>query len=183
MPYDDEELVPDLTPEEYAEIERQFLRDALLHVSLQLKSRAEAMEAHATIHRAVSQTIIESVIGGKRFIARIWDARTQGTHGQPCARIVYQRYEQAGEPRPIDPSGLLPTVFTAEELQNANAAAEEFSAWLQQHKPVAVKAAVQAFQEIGQRHQSQDDHFEFIFTLDHARLCLKFLRGEIDTWP
>jgi hypothetical protein len=183
MPYDDEELLPDLTPEEYTEIERQWYYGLMLHVAIQLHSRAQAMDDHAKIHRAVSKTIIDCVIGGKKFIAIIWDARTQGTHGEPCEAIVIRRYGEVGTPQPKDLSGKLPTVLTAEELQNANAAAEEFSVWLEQHKPVGLGAAVQAFQEIGSRHRSQDDQFEFVFTLEHARACLRFLRGEIASWP
>jgi hypothetical protein len=157
------------------ETEQEFLRQLILYLSLSLKERAERIVEHAEMHKEVSRTIIDSVINGKQHIAIIWDARTQGTHGMPCAQLVFRRYRQIGEVGPKDPSGKLPSVLTAEELRNANIAAEEFSAWLEQHKPVDARTAVQAFREIGQRHQSQDGQFEFIFTLDHAKACLKFL--------
>ena len=183
MPCDDDEFLSDLTPEEYAEIERQWYYGLMLHAALQLQARAQAMDDHASSHRAVSKTIIENVIGGERYIALIWDARTQGTHGDIFKAIVVRRYREAGEQLPKDASGKLPTVLTADELQNANAAAEEFTAWLAQYKPSTVKAAVQAFQAIGSHHRSQDDQFEFVFTLEHARACLRFLREEIAAWP
>jgi len=175
---DDEELLPDLTPEEYAEIERQWLHDALIHAALQLRARAQGMEDHASIHRAVSKTIIDSVINGKRFIAMIWDARTQGTHGEPCERLVIHRYIETGNVVPDKPSGLLPTVLTAEELANANAAAQEFEQWVLAHRPVDARAAATAFMEIGQRHQSRDQQIDFIMTLPMARMVLADLARE-----
>jgi len=158
--------------------EQQFLYELVLHASLSLRSRAEGMLAHADTHKAVSKTIIESVLGGKRYIAQIWDARTQGTHDVPCEHLIVARYRAADTPRPARLTGLLPGCLTAEELANANAAAHEFSAWLEVNKPVNAVAAIRKFQEIGSRYKSVDNDIQFIWTLDHARACLAWLAKE-----
>ena len=176
--YNDEELLPDLTPEENAELERQFYHGLMVHTALQLRARAQAMEDHAKIHRAVSKTIIESVIGGKRYIGIIWDGRTQGTHGILCEQLIIQRYDETETERPKDFSRNYSGCLTEEELANVNSAAQEFAVWLADHRPVYAGAAVNAFVEIGQRHQSTDHKLEFIMTLPIARMVLADLARE-----
>lgn len=158
--------------------DQEFLYQLTLHGSLMLQARAQGMIGHAKTHRAVSKVIIESVIGGNQYVGLIWDARTQGTHGIESEGLVIQRYESIGKGKPDKTNGLLPGCLTAEELANASNAAVEFSVWLQAHKPVAAIEAVRQFQAIGQKYQSTDHDFLFIWTLDHAKACLAWLEKE-----
>ena len=153
--------------------QQEFIRQLTIHTAVQLQSRAQAMIEHACTHQEVSQTIIECVIGGKKFMGMIWNARTEGTHGDTSQNIVLARYTEIERYAPKDPSGKLPSVLTDEELVNAIAAAREFKIWLHIHKPVIVNDAINAFIEIGRKHQSTDSAFEFIMTLDDARHILK----------
>jgi hypothetical protein len=158
--------------------ERDFLYGLMVYMSLALRSRAENMVAHAVTHKAVSKTIIDSVVDGKRFIALIWDARTQGTHGMPCEQLIIQRYSETETDQSANYHANLPGCLTVEELTNANAAAREFASWLEAHKHTNARDAIQVFREIGMHHQSTDNDVVFIWTLEHARACLAFLDSE-----
>lgn len=169
-------MIPLLDPTN-EEIEA-FYRQVMLHASMDLRTRAQEMQLHASTHSVVSKVIVESIIGGKQFIAMIWDARTLGTHGMPCKQLVISRYDTTGTPRPKKTDGMLSSCLTVDELKNANLAAMEFSTWLNDNKPVNTLDAIGKFQEIGARYQSTDTDVVFIWTLEHARACLTWLDKE-----
>ena len=164
------------TAEDEAEWDRLHFYGMALDAALAIRPRAQGMADHADRYGVTSQTIIECVVNGEEYIARIWDARTQGTHGKVCRQLTIERYDSTKTPRPANPSGKLPGCLTAEELQNANKAAAEFDEWLRSNRPVAANDAVKMFRDIGSRHQSVDRKISFIWTLEEARHILELLR-------
>ena len=164
------------TPEDEAEWDRLHFYGMALSAALDVRPRAQGMDDHARIHDTVSEIIIQCVVNGEAYFARIWDARTQGTHGQTCRQLTIDRYAMADTLEPIKLEGKLPGCLTAEELQNANAAAEEFAVWLREHKPVIANSAVKMFREIGSRHQSTHRKINFVWSLDEARAILAMLK-------
>ena len=164
------------TPEDEAEWDRLHFYGMALDAALAIRPRAQGMSDHVIAYKAVSKIIIACVIGGEQYIARIWDARTQGTHGITSHQLTIERYDMAGQDRPLDTSGKLPSCLTAEELANANKAAQEFGDWLEDHKPVNFIIASQKFQEIGERHQSSDNTITFVWSLKEAVRILELLR-------
>jgi hypothetical protein len=177
-----EQVTPDSGMSEQ-ELNEWFTREMLIGAAYSLRERAEMMLEHAQLHKAVTKTITSSVVNGKQYIALIWDARTEGSHGIPCKRLIIDRYLATGKERPADWDRNLSGCLTAEELANANAAASEFDAWLNTYRPVRVADAIRAFREIGTRHQSEDHDLHIILTLKEARAILHLLEQEhLNEW-